>query len=46
MTSGVVVDGKLFMIESNAGSENLGEVYLYRLLLCESTTQWQMQSSS
>ena len=46
MAAGVVVGGKLFMIESNAVSENLGEVYLYRLLLRESTTQWQMQSSS
>jgi hypothetical protein len=46
MAAGVVVGGKLFVVEAKAISENLGEVYMYRLLLRESTTQWQMQSSS
>ena len=46
MAAGVVVGGKLFVIESHAVSESLGEPYLYRLLLRESTAQWPMQSSS
>jgi hypothetical protein len=46
MAAGVVIDGKLFLIEAKAVSENLGEVYMYRLLLRESTAEWPMQSSS
>jgi hypothetical protein len=46
MAAGVVVLGELFLIETSAVSENLGEVYLYRLVLRASTTQWQMQSGS
>jgi hypothetical protein len=46
MAAGVVVGGKLFVVEAKAVSENLGEVYMYRLLLRESTTEWQMQSGS
>jgi hypothetical protein len=46
MAAGVVVGGKLFVIEARAVSENLGEVYMYRLSLRESTAQWPMQSSS
>jgi hypothetical protein len=46
MVAGVVVGGKLFVVEAKAVSENLGEVYMYRLLLRESTAQWSMQSSS
>jgi|ERR1700723_2541131 hypothetical protein len=46
MAAGVVIDGKLFLIEAKAVSENLGEVYMHRLLLRESTAQWPMQSSS
>ena len=46
MAAGVVIDGKLFLIEAKAVSENLGEVYMHRLLLRESTAEWPMQSSS
>jgi hypothetical protein len=46
MTAGVVIDGKLFLIEAKAVSEHLGEVYIYRLLLRESTAEWPMQSST
>jgi hypothetical protein len=46
MAAGVVVGGKLFVVEARAVSENLGEVYMYRLLLRESTAQWPMQSGS
>jgi hypothetical protein len=46
MAAGVAVGGKLFVVEAKAVSENLGEVYMYRLLLRESTTEWPMQSSS
>jgi hypothetical protein len=42
--AGVVVAGKLFIIESHAVSENLGEAYMYRLVLRESTADWPMQS--
>jgi hypothetical protein len=46
MAAGVVIDGKLFLIEAKAVSENLGKVYMHRLLLRESTAEWPMQSSS
>jgi hypothetical protein len=42
MAAGVVVGGKLFFIEAHAVSENLGEVYMYRLTLRESTAVWPM----
>ncbi|MFP5229827.1 MAG: hypothetical protein ACLGXA_19610 [Acidobacteriota bacterium] len=40
MASGVVVAGKLFLIESLAASESQGQVYLYRLLLQEACGEW------
>jgi hypothetical protein len=46
IAAGVVVEGKLFLIESTSVSENLGQVYMYRLLLRESASEWQMQSST
>jgi hypothetical protein len=46
MAAGVVVGGKLFVIEAKAIAENLGEVYMYRLALRESTTQWPMLAGS
>ncbi|GGH01741.1 hypothetical protein [Silvibacterium dinghuense] len=46
MAAGVVVDGKLYLIEATGVSENLGEAYLYRLLLRESTAEWPMQSGT
>lgn len=42
MASGVVVAGKLFVIEATYISESQGEVYLYRLLLREARGEWQM----
>ena len=42
MASGVVVGGKLFLIEAVSPRESLGAVYLYRLLLREATAEWQM----
>ena len=42
MATGVVVAGKLFLIEATATSETQGEVYLYRLLLRETASAWQM----
>lgn len=44
MAAGVVVAGELFLIESASFSESLGAVYMYRLLLRESGSGWQMQS--
>jgi hypothetical protein len=38
--SGVVVAGKLFLIEAVAASESQGQPYLYRLLLQESCGEW------
>jgi hypothetical protein len=46
MAAGAVVGGKLFLIESVSVSENMGAVYMYRLLLRESASEWQMQQSS
>ena len=46
MAANVVVGGELFLIESVAVSEAMGSVYMYRLLLRDSTTGWQMQQSS
>jgi hypothetical protein len=38
--SGVVVAGKLFLIEAISASESQGQPYLYRLLLQEACGQW------
>jgi hypothetical protein len=46
MAAGVVVAGELFLIESVALSEAMGAVYVYRLLLRESGSGWQMQAES
>ena len=40
--SGVVVAGKLFLIEAVSSSENQGTAYLYRLLLQEAAGEWSM----
>jgi hypothetical protein len=42
MASGVVVAGKLFLIEALSTSESQGAVYLYRLLLQEACGEWPM----
>lgn len=46
MAAGVAVGGKLFLIEAVAVSESMGAVYMYRLLLRESASEWQMQQAS
>ena len=46
IASGVVVGGKFFLIESASVSESMGAVYMYRLLLRESASEWQMQQAS
>jgi hypothetical protein len=38
--SGVVVAGKLYLIEAVSASETQGEAYLYRLLLQEACGEW------
>jgi hypothetical protein len=40
MASGVVVAGKLFLIEAVSASESQGAAYLYRLLLQEACGEW------
>ena len=45
MASGVAVGGKLFLIVAVAVSESMGAVYMYRLLLRESASEWQMQQA-
>ncbi|MGB7171078.1 MAG: hypothetical protein WA374_11110 [Acidobacteriaceae bacterium] len=40
--SGVVVAGKLFIIEAVSSSESQGTAYLYRLLLQEAAGEWPM----
>jgi hypothetical protein len=40
--TGVVVSGKLFLIEAVASSESQGSAYLYRLLLQEASGEWPM----
>jgi hypothetical protein len=40
MASGVVVAGKLFLIEAASASECQGRAYLYRLLLQEACGEW------
>lgn len=44
MAAGVAVAGELFLIESISLSECMGAVYVYRLLLRESASGWQMQT--
>jgi hypothetical protein len=46
IAAGVVVGGKLFLVESVSVSESMGAVYMYRLLLRESASEWQMQPTS
>lgn len=43
MAAGVAVGGELFLIEAVSFSECMGAAYLYRLLLRESASGWQMQ---
>jgi len=45
MAAGVTVAGELFLIEAVSLSECLGAVYVYRLLLRESASGWQMQTT-
>ncbi len=40
MAAGVVVAGKLFLIEAASTSESQGAAYLYRLLLQEACGEW------
>jgi hypothetical protein len=40
MACGVVVAGKLFLIEAVSASESQGQAYLYRLLLQETCGEW------
>lgn len=40
--AGVVVAGKLFLIEAVSSSESQGTAYLYRLLLQEAAGEWSM----
>ncbi|HTX40777.1 MAG TPA: hypothetical protein VMD25_03025 [Acidobacteriaceae bacterium] len=42
MASGVIVAGKLFLIEAISASESQGEPYLYRLLIQETCGDWQV----
>lgn len=46
MASGVVVSGKLFMIEAVSPLEDQGVVYLYRLALRDAAGNWPYQSSA
>lgn len=45
MAAGVAVSGELFLIEAVSLSECMGAVYVYRLLLRESASGWQMQTT-
>jgi hypothetical protein len=45
IAANVAVGGELFLIESVAVSETMGSVYMYRLLLRDSASGWQMQPS-
>lgn len=45
MAAGVAVAGELFLIEAVSLSECLGTVYVYRLLLRESGSGWQIQTT-
>lgn len=44
MAAGVAVAGELFLIESVSISECMGSAYMYRLLLRESASGWQIQT--
>lgn len=43
MASGVIVGGRLFIIEAYSSLEDQGEVYLYRLMLWDATSTWPLQ---
>jgi hypothetical protein len=45
MAAGVAVADELFLIEAVSLSECMGSVFIYRLLLRESTSGWQMQTT-
>ena len=45
MAAGVAVANELFLIEAVSLSEYMGSVFLYRLLLRESASGWQMQTA-
>jgi hypothetical protein len=45
MAAGVAVAGQMFLIESTSISECMGAVFLYRLLLRQSASGWQMQTA-
>lgn len=45
MAAGVAIANELFLIEAVSLSECMGSVYLYRLLLRESTSGWQIQTA-
>lgn len=45
MAAGVTVAGELFLIEAVSLSECMGAVYMYRLLLRECASGWQMQTA-
>lgn len=44
MAAGVAVAGEFFLIESVSFSEYMGAAFLYRLLLRQSASGWQMQT--
>lgn len=44
MAAGVAVAGEMFLIESVSISECMGSAYMYRLLLRESASGWQIQT--
>jgi hypothetical protein len=43
MAAGVIMGEKLFLIEAASVAECMGAVYLYRLQLRESASEWQLQ---
>jgi hypothetical protein len=45
MAAGVAVAGEMFLIEAVSLSECMGAAYIYRLLLRESASGWQMQTT-
>jgi len=45
MAAGVAIANELFLIEAVSLSQCMGSVYIYRLLLRESASGWQMQTS-
>ena len=44
LASGIVVAGRLYMIEGFSGFEQQGQIYLYRILLRDAVTNWPQQS--